>query len=370
MHATRTLDLHGRNLEPLSTDASSHQPNATERRRRNEDNTIMLHFLCKKRALCLVGGVAVGDWPIVGVRARLGHGGLVKTSALRAREGGRGVGRAVVGGLVHGRRGLDAVATVVLLRSLAWVVGVVFPHAVDRIRRGGAVVHTLLLGQLLVLHHSAVGVEALLGAPVGGPEVHKIREEEDVEEEGDCPLANGSGRDDAVAPVVARVGIAPADTVADDESDRARDGKRQDDRLDDCNNLERSQAVVVVREREHLEHLEQHRERHEHDKDERHAPVDCAVVERIEDAEQHQSRRTNDGADDRADIQDRLLLANRAGNATQVSQVTLRKGRQDVEGGSKCTEDDEERLVRRTHVRDKDNRRFFHLVLGEAIARP
>lgn len=197
---------------------------------------------------------------VVRVRSGLGHGSLVETCSFRAGQSGRSSVRAGVSGSHAHGSGLDTVLTVLLLLlgGLTRVVSVVVVDTVNGVRSSGAVGDALFSGKLLVLNHGSVLAETLLSAPVCGPEIHEVGQEVNVEQESNGPLANGSCRDDLVAPVVAWVSITSANTVADDESDRTRDSQRENDRLDNGNNLERCQTIMIVRKGEDLEHLEEH----------------------------------------------------------------------------------------------------------------
>ena len=93
----------------------------------------------------------------------------------------------------------------------------------------------------------------------------------------------------------------------------------------------------------------------------------CVVAR---DAEQDERSRANDGTDHRDDIKDCLLLPDRSRDDSLVSKRSLGKRSQDVEGCSETAEDNEERLVARSNIRDKHDRDFPDLVAAEAVVSP
>lgn len=98
--------------------------------------------------------------------------------------------------------------------------------------------------------------------------------------------------------------------------------------------------------------------------------MNSAVIERVKDAEEEQSQRTDDGADDGEDVENGLLLSDGSWDSTRVTKTSFGKRGQDVEGRRKRAEDDEESTVCGTDVRDENDGGLAYFVLGVAVCDP
>lgn len=214
-------------------------------------------------------------------------------------------------------------------------------------------------------------VETSVGTFTGWPEVDYVCKEEEGEDEGTNPLHDAGSRDDAVAATVVANDFTSARGVKADKAQEDGDGKGEENRLDNSHGLEVPEVVVVVLgERKDLNRLEEHREADTNNENDGHGPVDGRVFERIKDAEQDERSGTNDGKDDRDNVENRLFLLQTSRDSALMAQVTLHEDGQDVECGRERREDDKVGVVRSADIGDKDDVCLGVLVFWEAIGSP